>query len=129
MPARLALGAVLLAGLAACATAPSPKVSPQEYAAMQTVLRDSAEARQELQGVCTANIAGKSPREREMIAAFLDVDPGNLDRVFCERVIAGIARKDITYEDFLSMSAERMEPATMRRFMRALRRDPSEVMV
>ena len=48
---------------------------------------------------------------------------------FCARTLAGITRGDVTYADFVSMAEGSDDPRILRRFIRALRLDPSAVSI
>jgi hypothetical protein len=124
---RLALPALLL--LAACAAAPAPPPTPAEFETLRDVLATSPEARAALEAQCRADLATKPTAEREMLGALLDLDTDQVPQGFCARTLAGITRGDVTYADFVAMSAGSDDPQLLRRVIRALRLDPSAVAI
>jgi hypothetical protein len=96
---------------------------------MQHVLARSPAARRELEQTCREESRQRSEDERAAIGAVLDVDRDQVDRVFCERLVAAIARGEVGYADFTAMQAGSTEPELMRRMLRALRREPGQLAI
>lgn len=120
------LAGLLLIG--ACASPqPAPetvtaqKISAVEYAALQQSIRTNNNVRQAMEEQCKRDAALRTQEQREAIAAVLDVEPGDINRVFCERMVDSIGRGDISYEDFLSFGRSKPDMASFRRVLRALR--------
>ena len=124
---HLALPALPLMLLAACATPPPP--SPAEFATMRDVLAASPEARAAVERQCRAEVAAKPTGEREILGALLDLDTDEVPQGFCARTVAGITRGDVTYADFVAISTGSEDRQLLRRFIRALRLDPSAVAI
>ena len=64
-----------------------------------------------------------------MLGALLDLDTDQVALGFCARTLAGIARGDVSYADFVAMTEGSEDPQLLRRFIRALRLDPSAVAI
>jgi hypothetical protein len=125
---RLAFLAVILGG---CATTPPPASppTPAEFANMREVLASNPEARAAIEAQCRTDVARKPAAEREMLGVLLDLDSDEVAGAFCARTVAGIARGDVTYADFVALSAGDHDPQALRRLLRALRLDPSAVAI
>jgi hypothetical protein len=126
---RLALLGPLLAGCAGIATPPAPPPTAAEFETMREVLASSPEARAAISAQCRDDVARKSADERAMLGALLDLDADEVALGFCERTLAGITRGDVTYADFVAMTEGSDDPQLLRRFIRALRLDPSAVAI
>lgn len=124
---RLACLAPLVAGCAT--TAPVQPPTAAEFETMREVLAASPEARAAIQADCREDLAAKPAAERAMLGALLDLDADQVPGGFCARAVAGITRGDVSYADFVAMSAGSEDPELLRRFIRALRLDPSAVAI
>lgn len=121
------IGLVALAGLGGCALLParSGQLTPTDYEAVQQVLARSPQARAELQADCLSGTAGSTPpKERAAMAVLLDVSPAEVPRIFCERLVAAIARGDLNHADYEALQSGSEDPEFMRRLVRILRRPP-----
>jgi hypothetical protein len=130
MSARLAgcplLLAVALAGCAAggASGGPTPPTA-QEFENMRAALAASPEARAAVEVECQDDVAQKPAADRAAIGALLDLDPDAVVAGYCARMVAGFARGDLSYGDFVAMSEGSTDPQLLRRFIRTLRLDPS----
>ena len=116
-----------LAGLGACAFGPSgpAPLSSADDQAVQEVLAHSPQARAELEEDCLRGTAGSTPaKERAAMAELLGVGPAEVPRVFCQRLVAAIARGDLSHADYEALQSGSEDPAFMRRLARILRRPP-----
>ena len=126
---RLALLLPLLTACAETAGPPAPQPTAAEFESMREVLASSPEARAAVQAECRDDVASKPANERAMLGALLDLDADQVALGFCERALAGITRGDVTYADFIAMTEGSEDPQLLRRFIRALRLDPSAVAI
>lgn len=129
MVCRLALLMPFLAGCVGAATKPAAAPTPAEFETMREVLASSPEARAAIEAQCRNDVARKPADERAMLGALLDLDPDDVAMGFCERTLAGITRGDVGYADFVAMTEGSDDPQLLRRFIRALRLDPSAVAI
>jgi hypothetical protein len=97
-----------------------------DYVAMQETLAQSPAARSHLEQSCREDTRGRTEEERAAIGVILDVDRDQVDQVFCERLVAAIARGDLSYEDFTGMQQDSQDFELMRRVLRAFRRAPGQ---
>ena len=125
----LAFLGLLLGGCASTAQSPAPPPTAAEFETMREVLASSPEARAAISAQCRDDVARKSADERAMLGALLDLDADEVALGFCERTLAGITRGDVTYADFVAMAEGSDDPQLLRRFIRALRLDPSAVAI
>ena len=100
-----------------------------QFDSMRDTLAASPEARAAVEAGCRAQTQAKPQAEREMIGAMLDLDPDEVASAFCARFVAGIARGDLSHADFVAMAEGSDDPQVLRRFIRALRLDPSAVAI
>lgn len=121
-------GAALLLLVAGCAAPEPPTLSPAEWAAMQEALGTSAPARQAFVQECLVDGELWGDAETNQgLAVFLDVEESEVVAVTCERLVAAFARGDLAYGDYLAMTSEPPDTASMRRFFRVLRRQPGQI--
>src|SRR5690349_20215507 len=113
-------GPALLLLLGACAAAGPPGVTGDAYASLQQALRADPGARAAFTRRCTEGRAAEPQAARELTARMLGVGPDQVDRVFCERETAAIARGAIGYEDFSALTAHRADAAAAARVLDAL---------
>jgi hypothetical protein len=120
---------VLLGGCAV--TAPPAEAPPTaaEFEQMRDVLATNPEARTAIEAQCRIDVEGKPEDERAMLGALLDLDADRVPDIFCRRALAGITRGDVSYADFVAMTEGSEDPNVLRRFIRALRLDPSAVAI
>ncbi len=124
--------ALLLGLLAGCAGPQAPGQAPPtaaEFEQMRDVLATNPRARSTIEAQCRNDVDRKPEAEREMLGALLDLDPEVVASAFCERAVAGITRGDVNYADFIAMTEGSEDPQILRRFIRALRLDPSAVAI
>ena len=126
---RLSLLGLLLAGCAGTTTPTAQPPTPAEFESMREILASSPEARAAIQAECRDDVASKPADERAMLGALLDLDTDQVALGFCERALAGITRGDVSYADFIAMTEGSEDPQLLRRFIRALRLDPSAVAI
>jgi hypothetical protein len=124
--AVLAAALVLLAG---CATPAKPPMTAADYTLLQDVLAQNPAARRGLEQTCLEESRRRSEDERAALGAVLDVDRDQIDRVFCERLVAAIARGEVGYADFTAMQQGSDDPDLMRRMLRALRQVPGQLAI
>ena len=131
MGTRLACGLslLLLAGCTDTTASTAQQPTAAEFESMREVLASSPEARAAVQAECRDDVASKPANERAMLGALLDLDADQVALGFCERALAGITRGDVTYADFIAMTEGSEDPQLLRRFIRALRLDPSAVAI
>jgi len=113
-------GPALLLLLGACAAAGPPGMTGDAYASLQQALRADPGARAAFTRRCTEGRAAEPQAARELVARMLGVGPDQVDRVFCERETAAIARGAIGYEDFSALTAHRADAAAAARVLDAL---------
>jgi hypothetical protein len=121
--------AAALALLGGCAAPAKPPMTAADYEVMQGVLAQSPAARRELEQTCLEESRRRSEDERAALGAVLDVDRDQVDRVFCERLVAAIARGEVGHADFTAMQQGSEDPNLMRRMLRALRRAPGQLAI
>lgn len=122
----LALAGLLLAG---CATAPDPAPTRTEFEDLRDAVAVDRGARDAVQAQCRTGVLLKPEDEQALMGAMLDVDTVEVPDVFCARLVAAIARGDVSYADFVAMTAGSADPAILRRFLRTMRLDPSAVAI
>lgn len=122
----LALAALILAG---CATVPDPAPTRSEFEDLRDAVVTSRGVRDAVQAQCRADVVLKPGDEQALIGAMLDVDTAEVPDVYCARLIAAIARGDVSYADFVAMTEGSADPAMLRRFLRSMRLDPSAVAI
>jgi hypothetical protein len=120
---RVAVLMPLLAGCATADTAPPP--TRAEFEGMRETLATNSEARLAVEAQCRDDLGRKPVSDREMLGALLDLDPGEVVPAFCARTVAAIARGDVNFADFVALSDGSEDPQLLRRYIRALRLDPS----
>jgi hypothetical protein len=125
----LLASALVIGGCAATAPPPPPSISASDYATLRQVLAQSPTARAELERTCARGPLAASESERAAMAAILDVEVEEVQRVFCERLVAAIARGDVDHADFQRLEAGSEDPAFMRRLIRALRHEPGQLRI
>lgn len=126
MAQRRWLGLVAVGlGLSGCATKPSPELSQSEFEKVRDQIVSSPSARDAVRVQCQADLQHQPKDEQALIGAMLDVDTTEVAEVFCARIVAAIARGDVSYADFISLEQEDSDPAALRRLLRAIRLDPS----
>lgn len=116
-----------LAWLSACAWHPAEPtlLTTSDYQAVQEVLARSPQARAELEEDCLRGTAGATPpKERAAMAELLEVSPDEVPRAFCRRLVAAIARGDLSHADYEALQSGSDDPAFLRRLARILRRPP-----
>jgi hypothetical protein len=120
-----------LLALADCAATapPPPSISASDYATLRQVLAQNPTARAELERTCAQGPLAASASERAAMAAILDVEVEEVQRVFCERLVAAIARGDVDHADFQRLESGSEDPAFMRRLIRALRYEPGQLRI
>jgi hypothetical protein len=124
--------ALLLLLVASCAGPQPPATSPPtaaEFEQMRDILASNPEARAFMEAQCRSDVDRKPEVERAMLGALLDLDPDRVASGFCARALAGITRGDVSYADFVAMTKGSEDPQILRRFIRALRLDPSAVAI
>ena len=126
---RLAVCLALLGGCAGAEAPSGPPPSAGEFQQMRDLLATDPQARATLVAQCRLDVERKPEADRAMLGALLDLDPDRVPDVFCQRALAGITRGDVSYADFVAMSEGSEDPAVLRRFIRALRLDPSAVAI
>ena len=72
-------------------------------------------------GVPGRRRAPKPAADRAAIGALLDLDPDVVVAGYCARMVAGFARGDLGYADFVALSEGSTDPELLRRFVRSLR--------
>jgi hypothetical protein len=112
-----------------CASAPDAAPTRSEFEDLRDTVATSRGARDALQARCRADVVLKSGDEQALIGAMLDVDTAEVPDVYCARLIAAIARGDVSYADFVAMTDGSADPAMLRRFLRTMRLDPSAVAI
>jgi hypothetical protein len=125
----VALLLALLGGCAATEPPPDPPPTAAEFEQMREVLATNPEARTAIEAQCRIDVEHKPEAERAMLGALLDIDADRVAGTFCRRALAGITRGDVSYADFVAMSEGSDDPNVLRRFIRALRLDPSAVSI
>jgi hypothetical protein len=115
--------------LAGCAAAAPPTPSRSEYEHLQGAVAGSADVRDAVQAQCRADVQLKPADEQALIGAMLDIDPSAVPDQFCARLVAAIARGDMSYADFVAITEGSEEPQLLRRFLRSMRLDPSAVAI
>ena len=121
--AGVLLGSLLLGG---CAVA-RPTTSEADFEDMRTAMAENRTARDAVAIQCRGEIATRPADEQALIGAMLDVDTSEVPAEFCARLVAAIARGDLDYADYLAIADGNIDPALLRRFLRAIRLDPSAV--
>jgi hypothetical protein len=85
--------------------------------------------RDAVQAQCRADVRLKPADEQALIGAMLDIDPPAVPDQFCARLVAAIARGDMSYPDFVAITEGSEDPQLLRRFLRSMRLDPSAVAI
>lgn len=122
----LTLAGLLLAG---CAAAPDPAPTRMEFEDLRDAVAGSRDARDAVQAQCRTDLLRKPQDEQALMGAMLDVDTAEVPDVYCARLVAAIARGDVSYADFVAMTEGSADPAMLRRFLRSMRLDPSAVAI
>ena len=126
MARRRWLGLVAVGmGLSGCATKPAPELNKAEFENVRDQIVSSPSARDAVRVQCQADLQREPEDERALIGAMLDVDTTKVPEVFCARMVAAIARGDVSYADFVGLKEVAGDPAALRRILRAIRLDPS----
>ncbi|MGD9508638.1 MAG: hypothetical protein AB7I59_07725 [Geminicoccaceae bacterium] len=120
------LAGLLLAG---CATASDPAPTRTEFEDLRDAVAANRGARDAVQAQCRADVLLKPQDEQALMGAMLDVDTVEVPDIFCARLVAAIARGDVSYADFVAMTEGSADPAILRRFLRSMRLDPSAVAI
>ena len=121
--AGMLVGGHLLGGCAAS----HPTTSEADFEDLRAAMTASRTARDTVAVQCRGEIAARPEDERALIGAMLDVDTTDVPAEFCARLVAAIARGDLDYADYVAISEGGTDPALIRRFLRAIRLDPSAV--
>lgn len=121
--AGMLVGCLLLGG---CATA-EHTTSEADFEDMRTAMAENRTARDAVAIQCRGEIAARPEEEQALMGAMLDVDTTEVPAQFCARLVAAIARGDLDYADYVAITEGDADPALMRRFLRAIRLDPSAV--
>src|SRR4051794_2526646 len=106
---RVGLGLLVLLLSGACATSgmrqagTQPGMTRETYASLLSAIRSDPAARAGFTNRCTEGRAAEPQASRELTARMLGVDPADIDRVFCQRETAAMARGEISYEDFTAL--------------------------
>lgn len=118
---------VVVAGLvlAGCATGPGPTPSQSEFEDMRDVLASNPGERAAVEAQCQTEMRQRPTDERAMMGVVLDLDTDEVPQAFCSRLYAAIVRGDVSYADFVAFQQGRTDPAMLRRFLRAMRLEPS----
>jgi hypothetical protein len=122
----MALSGLLLTG---CAAASAPAPTRSEFEDLRDAVTASSGARDAVQAQCRAAVLTKPEDERALMGAMLDVDTLEVPDAFCARLVAAIARGDVSYADFVAMTEGSADPALLRRFLRTMRLDPSALAI
>lgn len=118
----LVAASLLLAG---CATTPDPVPSQSEFEDMREVLATNPSGRAAVEAECQTEMKRRPDDEQAMMGAMLDLDTAEVPEAFCGRLFAAIVRGDVSYADFVAFQQGSTDPAMLRRFLRAMRLDPS----
>ena len=121
--------AALLGGCTALVPPPEPPPTAAEYEGFREQLAGNPELRAAIEGQCRFDVERKPQAELAMLGALLDIDADRVPGTFCRRALAGITRGDVSYADFVAMSEGSGDADVLRRFIRALRLDPSAVAI
>ena len=111
--------------LAACATTPDPTLSQSEFEDMRDVLASNPSERAAVEAECQTKMRQQPGDEQAMMGAMLDLDTAEVPQAFCGRLFAAIVRGDVSYADFVAFHQDRTDPEMLRRFLRAMRLEPS----
>jgi hypothetical protein len=111
--------------LAGCATTPDPVPSRSEFEDMRDVLASNPSERAAVEAECQTEMKRRPDDEQAMMGAMLDLDTAEVPQAFCGRLFAAIVRGDVSYADFVAFQQGDTDPAMLRRFLRAMRLDPS----
>ena len=109
--------------LAGCAAAP-PIPDRAQYEFARQALATDAEARATMESSCAERLRQRPEDERAAVSALLDVGIDEVDRVYCERIVAAIVRGELDFADFVALDGGSDDPALLRRLIRALRQEP-----
>lgn len=113
--------------LAGCATKPDPDLSRSEFEGLRQVMASNPGARYDFQTGCESEMRGRPDDELALVGAMLDVDLADAPTAFCARFAAAVVRGDLDYADYIAFQQDGADPAALRRFVRAMRVDPSAV--
>jgi hypothetical protein len=119
-PRLVAPSLLLLLGACAGAGASNPSITPETYASVQQATRTDPSFRAARIDKCVKDRATEPQAARETMARLLAVDPGKVDQIYCERLVAAVAAGRISYEDYAAIATHRADAATSRRFLEAL---------
>ncbi len=95
---------VLALGLSGCG------VSASNYAAGQQVLQGSPAVRNNFINSCVERIRNKPLKSRQTIAMVANTSVSAIPRVYCSRMIRGIASGRLTYGDMNAASRGKVTP-------------------
>ena len=118
---------LLVAGpLLACAPQqPTVPMTAAQYATIQHAMGDP-KTRAAVTATCVERAKTRSAQELGTMAAVLDVDVAEAPRVYCERLLAAVARGEVSYDDYMALQAKTYDPQVLRRLLRALRQPAEE---
>lgn len=111
--------------LAGCATTPDALPSRSEFEDMRDVLASNPGERAAVEAECQTEMKRRPDDEQAMMGAMLDIDTAEVPEAFCGRLFAAIVRGDVSYADYVAFHKGSADPAMLRRFLRAMRLDPS----
>jgi hypothetical protein len=119
MIGKRALGAALVLLAAGCATPPA-SVSPAEQArlaALRDKLQNSPTLRLQLIHDCAQSAMDVDPVELQAMARLMQVPEQDVVRVYCRRLLAGVADGRVTVEDLKALAEQRNDATTWRRLL------------
>jgi hypothetical protein len=103
--AILALSALVLCGCG---------ISQTNYAASREALKGSPGLRSDFVKTCTRNISGKPLKTRQNIAKVMNTSMGSMPRLYCTRLVNGIASGRLTHSDISAASRGQVTPDVIR---------------
>jgi hypothetical protein len=77
-----------------------------------------------MESSCAERLRQRPEDERAAVSALLDVGIDEVDRVYCERIVAAMVRGELDFADFVALDGGSDDPALLRRLIRALRQEP-----
>lgn len=126
--AQAAWAGLLLGGLLVCGcTTHHSTTSEAEFEDMRAAMAASLTARDTVATQCRGEMAARPENDQALMGAMLDVDTAQVPQEFCARLVAAIARGDVNYADYVAITKGDIDAALLRRFLRAIRLDPSAV--
>lgn len=110
--------ALLVLAVGGCSYLPSPSLpstAELDYRQMQRRLGEDRNERRRLTSDCIDATAARDAGVQNDIAAAMGVDRGEAPTAFCRRLIVGITRNRLTYQEFAALQNATAGPEVFRK--------------